>query len=73
MKLSDFLTDMVTKGTVKVEAKYLRQFAQQALGWEEVAKQQSITIDKQEAMIDRLRAKLALKELEEPVTIDLFA
>ena len=73
MKLSDFLTNMVTAGKVKVTAKQLRKFAQQYDDYERIIAFQKNTNEKLMTRIDRLEAKLSLLELEEPPTIDLFA
>jgi len=73
MKLTDFLVNMQgSEVKVAVTEKQLRQFAQQSFGWEGLAKEQGKTIEKLMAKIDRLEDELALKELKEPVTIDLF-
>ena len=73
MKLSTFLTDMVTTGTIRIEASQLRDYAQQWQGWERAANRVNDANDKLRTKIGRLEAKLALKELEEATYIDLFA
>jgi len=73
MKLSDFLADMQDSGKVAVKAKDLRKYAQQCQEWERIAISQGDTIKKLMTKIDRLEEKLVLKEIEEPLEIDLFA
>jgi len=73
MKLSDFLADMQDSGKVVVKAKDLRKYAQQCLYWERAIRCQDDVIKKLMDKIDRLEEKLVLKEIEEPLEIDLFA
>ena len=73
MRLTDFLVNMQDTGRVLVEAKQLRKYAQTAKGWEDLVGTMAKTNSNLRDKVDRLEAKLALKEIEEPATIDLFA
>lgn len=64
---------MTDTGVYKVTAKQLRKFAQQSFDWEVAAKSNHDVIIKLRTKIDRLETKLSLLELEEPITVDLFA
>jgi len=74
IKLSDFLSDMRdSEVKVAVTEKQLRQFAQQAFGWETLAKEQGKTIEKLTAKIVSLEARLEMRSLNKCQTINLFA
>lgn len=80
MKLSAFLSDMITTGTVEVEASQLREYAQQVNKCKKLVTRQCNLINKMQEKIDRLKMKTARlkdklesKELRAPLVVDLFA
>jgi len=74
MKLSTFLTNMNdSEKLVAVTEKQLREYAQQCNDWRVTAEWQEDKIKKMQLHIERLEAKLELKEIDKLVTIDLSA
>ena len=80
MKLSTFLSDMVTTGTIRIEASQLREYSQQVNKCKSLTTRQYTLINQMQEKIDRLemqvarlKNKLESKELQEPLIVDLFA
>ena len=80
MKLSNFLSNMITTGTVEIEANQLREYAQQVNKCKSLVTRQCTLINEMQDKIDRLKMKVARlqdeaesKELQEPLVVDLFA